>query len=80
MVSATCIIDVVLFCYPGGGGGGGCSALPAPIHAVCVCPEQNHSPNLKCMLTVSYNDDNGPDRNLNILCYFSSQVNFSCFD
>ncbi len=56
---------------------GGYSSLPAPIHArLCgwagtVCPEQNHSPNLKCMLIVSYIDDSGPDRNANSVIIYS---------
>ncbi len=67
MVSATFIIDVGSVLLPWGG----YSALPASIHARLrgwarsVCPEQNHFPNLKCMLIVSYIDDSGPDRKLN---------------
>ncbi len=55
------------------GGGGGYSALPAPIYArLCgwagsVCPKQNHSPTLKCMLIVSYIDNIVPDRKLLIV-------------
>ncbi len=51
---------LVLFCYPRGGGGGIHARLRG--WAGSVCPEQNHSPNLKCMLIVSYIDDSGPDR------------------
>ncbi len=74
MVSATFIInvgsDVGLVTL---GGGGGNSALPVCIHVRLrggsgnVCSEQNHSPNLKCMLIVSYIDNSGPDRTIVIL-------------
>ncbi len=63
MVSAALIIDVGYVLLPWRQWE--CSALPAPIHArLRGWAEQNHSPNLKCMLIKSYIEDSGPDRTI----------------